>query len=254
MANSEAALPSSEAWQAESLRVTVFPTEDFQAEESDWWQELVGSQPDKRTKFPARGAYRDEGKIDDRVLRLEVERDRIDWHCGPVYQEADIGSMKTLGEFVQSIEQFVKFLSDWLDPSSCPPVQRLAFGAILLQPADSRESGYKMLDSYLPSVSIDPHDSSELFYQINRPRRCSLDGLDNFRINRMSKWYLASLSFGRLEAGRIAGLTATQRSACRLELDISTDKEFDGRLPTPSKILDFLVDLGKEIAERGDIA
>jgi hypothetical protein len=46
-----------------------------------------------------------------------------------------------------------------------------------------------------------------------------------------------------------------QDAACRLELDINTAADFTGVLPAPrlEVLLHELTDLGREIAQRGDI-
>jgi hypothetical protein len=49
--------------------------------------------------------------------------------------------------------------------------------------------------------------------------------------------------------------TTASLSACRLELDISTMPEWEGELPHDGlpEVFRELVDLGQEIAEKGDI-
>jgi len=129
----------------------------------------------------------------------------------------------------------------WL--AGCPPLQRLAFGAVLTRPVDDLLTGYRQISDYLPFVQLDPESSSDFSYQINRPRNSTV--ISGLRINRFSRWSVA----------RVFASTFDTQIGCRVELDINTAQEFQGELPQEKLpvIIQELVDLGKEIAENGDI-
>ena len=66
-------------WQAESLRLTVFPVPGTRDPEPTWWADLVGNSPDARTLRPKVGEFHEEGLFKDRKLTLAIRPNRIDW-------------------------------------------------------------------------------------------------------------------------------------------------------------------------------
>src|SRR5208282_50763 len=105
-----------------------------------------------------------------------------------------------------------------------PPAIRLAYGAILLQPVDNRETGYLRLGELASAVKIDPK-SEDFFYQINRPRESTT--LKNMRLNRLSKWSVALFQPMRFAFGfpqnqpaqpMVYSHGGTPAMACRVEL------------------------------------
>ncbi len=139
-----------------------------------------------------------------------------------------------------------------------PPLNRLAFGAVLLSPAESVPEAYRALDKLLPSVDIDPDRTRDLIYRINRRRssRCGIEGLE---VNRLSTWGMVSVSTIEMEIS-IGGSEKVRQVeppqyACRLEFDVNTTPEFGGELDKKKlpALLDELIELGSEIATEGDI-
>ena len=140
-----------------------------------------------------------------------------------------------------------------------PPLQRIAFGAALQLPAKDRTEGYEILGKFLHQVKLDPAGSSEFMYQINRPRPSST-GIDDLVINRLAKWAVGATQ--RATYTVVPGVPAPTQMAdverefyARLNLDINTSGEFKGELP-PDKlllILEELINIAKELAEKGDI-
>lgn len=222
--------------------------------EKDWWNALVPEPPETSIIRPQ---YQDEGPFERGRLMLTAQSGRIDWIYGPDIRRLEEG-LPIVGPVDEVLEGFSNLMHRWLEMS--PPLMRLAFGAILLQPAEDRRHGYGALSSYLPAVKLDADTSSDFVYQINRPRS-SVSGIPNLRVNRLSKWSVMQMQKLRLEvqvAEAQVGQSAVpyeQHSACRLELDINTAPEFGGELPKGQlpMLFDELVSLGKEIALQGDI-
>jgi hypothetical protein len=136
------------------------------------------------------------------------------------------------------------------------PMIRLAFGAVLLQPVDGLAEGYRLLSSYV-QLQIDPENTSDLLYQINR-RRVSSSGITGLTINRLAKWSVLRLQrnlFMLSPGSPVQSHTQSEAFACRLELDINTAPEFEGELPQAElpSLIQELVEMGREIAEQGDI-
>src|SRR4029077_16583024 len=88
----------------------------------------------------------------------------------------------------------------WIKEMS-PTISRLAFGAVLFQSAESHETGYELLKSYLPKLEVDSKGSFDFLYQINRPR-LSMSGIPSLQINRLSKWAVVALQAHFFGAGK----------------------------------------------------
>jgi len=247
---------SIEAWEAESLRFTAFPTPATPVEDVAWWESLTGEPPEVEVVRPREGGRRREGAFESGRLIMQVAPTRIDLHLIPSpAQEAITRGFSTIGKFTGILGPFAQVASRWLDLDSCPEIQRIAFGAALLFPTDSRGSGYRQLVAYLPSVSIDPDHTTDLFYQINRARD-SAAGVPNLRINRLSKWSVAAISEAGLvvEPTQISYLEVPrQYFACRLEVDVNTAPGQPLPRERLSSIFGELMKLGEEIVREGDI-
>lgn len=247
-----------EAWEAESIRLTAFPMQVSPVEDVDWWESLMGKPPETEVVHPREGGKRVEGAFETGKLIIQTTPARIDLRViPPPEQGGTTARFLTIGKFTVMLESFAEIASGWLDLDSCPEIQRIAFGAVLVSPTDSRASGYRKLQAYLPSVNMDPDHATEFLYQINRARD-SATGIANLRINRLSKWSVASMSTAGLviQPTQILHQENLQEYfACRLELDINTIP--DRREPLPHKklpsIFRELMDFGKEIVIAGDI-
>ncbi len=240
---------------AETLRLTAFPLPTTRLGETSWWNDLVGTQPERKVSRPRKEEYREEGPYKDRNLVLQVQLNRIDWNLLQIADKLkEPEALPSIGPFLDSLEVFVPLILRWLEMA--PPIQRLAFGAVLLVPVGDRQEGYQQISAYLPSVQLDPKRSGDFFYQINRPRP-STSGISGLTINRLSRWSVAS--FKKVEY--VIGPQSTQQFpgeetvASRIELDISTAADFQDELPRERlpAILKELVNLGEEIAHKGDI-
>lgn len=246
------------AWQVESLRVTAFPTSPAPAGDLSWWTSLMGEPPETRITQPKRGGHREEGSFLGATLVNQVQPNRVDWLLTLTPSlEPGVMDLPTIGPFPELLEPFVGLMHRWLELETCPPLWRLAFGAILLVPVESREPGYRHLSAYLPSVHLDPVGSSDFLYQINRPRG-SNSGVAGLTINRLCRWSVALIQLVGFPAGvplPLDRMIEQQRHACRLELDINTSPSFRVVLPREQVPLVFreLVDLAREIVGEGDV-
>lgn len=253
----ESARLSLTAWQVETLRLTAFPSPAAQVTEPTWWTDLVGEPPETRILHPRKGGWQEKGPFKGGKLVLRVQPNRIDWLFTPVNdQEQEVESFPTIGSFPESLDVFLPLMVRWFDLETCPPVQRLAFGAVLLQPVEDRQAGYRQISPYLPSVQLDPEGSSDFSYRINRPRDSS-SGIIGLRINRLSRWSVATWRAAEFSVGPalVGYFPGEEHYACRLELDINTVPDFQGELHREQlpQIFEELVDVGKEIATEGDI-
>ena len=249
---------SVEAWETESLRFTAFPIPVSPIEDVGWWRSIVGQPPEVEVKRVREGGIRAEGSFNAGRLILETLPFRIDLRLisSPEISSTTSG-FATIGKFTEIIEPFADVMNRWLSLDSCPEIQRIAFGAVLLASVDSRESGYRQLAGYLPSVDIDPENSTDLSYQINRPRK-SKTKIADLTINRLTKWSVAVVVGGDffVESEEIAYRKRLQKYvACRLELDINTNVGKQEPLPRDKipAILSEFMSVAEEIVIEGDI-
>ncbi len=247
------ALPDRE-WQVETVRLTgLLPIEDTEAAKS--WAEVVGEEPD--VTLTHKGIeQRAEGPFYDRKLALRVRPGRVDWVLTTADSGVpDEGGVGTAGKFAECLEIMDEVAGNWWGSEGCPSFQRLALGAVLLFPVADRELGYRVLSTYLPSVKLDAENSRDFSYQINKPR--IFRALDiEVLINRLSKWSVAAFQVGAfvVTGGREKMIKGPSMYACRLELDINTDAEFDGELDVLKMRLIFeqLASCAREISEGGE--
>lgn len=241
-------------WQLERLRLTMFPSPASGPLSQSSWEELLGRPPDtielnpRQSSFVARGAW--EADAQSAAITLRATPTRIDWQAAPGL-DRDFDGFPTFGSASACIPQFRDLMLSWL--SRCPPIQRIAFGTVLLLPVASRQEGYDVLSAYLP-FQLDLADSSDFQFQVNR-RRVSLAVAD-IELNRLSKWSVAAFSEQTIEFSSEAPartVTTGEHMAARLELDINT-------VPSPStelsgdelaSIFRELVELAVEIVQNG---
>ena len=219
---------------------------------------MLGEPPEVRVSQPRMGGQQEEGPFEEGKLVLTIQPTRVDWLFAVAEdKEPNVGEITAIGAFPELLDKFLTQMLHWFELETCPSAQRLAFGAVLLQPVESRQEGYRQLSAYLPCVQLDPAGSSDFFYQINRPKNSS-SGMAGLRINRLSKWSVAVTRGSVLSFGQVSTLhtLGSEHFACRLELDINTAPGFSGELTQEELPVIFqeLVDLGKEIAQEGDIS
>lgn len=247
-----------EVWQVENLRLTAFPIPLEQDTES-WWVDVVGELPESSTSQPKRGVKQQKSLIEtDIELTLNVQPSRIDWLLSLAEdQDTPPTSFPLIGPFPDLLDRFSIFMYRWFELETCPSLHRLAFGAVLLHPVGSRTEGYRLLNSYLPTVSLDPENTFDFSYQINRPRE-STSGIVNFSVNRLSKWGVStwrSFALSIEPITRIRSFPDQELYACRLQLDINTSQYFQGEITREHlpEVFSELVELGVEIIREGDI-
>lgn len=249
-------------WLTESLRLTVFCADASVDTEKGWWRSVVGELPEVRTVQRNGPVLHEHGVIRDGycILSLDYQLGRIDWVFAPVVPDPQkIDRVPQFGPQDKAIGVFREILTGWL--RGAPPYARIALGGVFVIPVENKEAGYKTIQEYLPSVKIDPENSSDFLYQINRPRQ-SLVLARPCRINRLSKWsvmqvhpFQVLLSFSPIAASPMQ-VTGPGFSAVRVELDINTAAENADLIPIDASepLLGELVSFTQEILQRGDVS
>ena len=246
-------------WQAENLRLSVFMVDPIDPLQTRSWERLVGSVPDELRTQPPQQLVTEEGPFLNGRLRVETRGNRFDWRLFPDLKQLNSSfEFPSLGSYAAAEEGFRNLMLKWLD--GCPAIHRIAYGAILLLPANDVSDTYKILADLLPAVEIDIESTRDFTYRINR-RRHSRYGIEGLEINRLSTWSAVQI-IGAVVDVSASGHTAPKvtqlpnsRNICRLELDINTAPEHTAELRKDfvNGIFNELVDMGNEIATRGEI-
>jgi len=199
------------------------------------------------------GITQEEGVVEGKTLAIIVASTRIDLIATATNDpESSEAGFPTMGSLTQNLEWFISLARRWLALTTRPPLQRLAFGAVLEHPVGNRPEGYRYLSRVLPAVTLDPDGSSDFLYQINRPRNVTVPGLE-IGVNRLSKWLVAVLRIAIISP-RLERL-GPEFFAARLELDVNTEQDFAGEFSETQvvAVFDELIRLGVEISNHGDI-
>ena len=241
---------STHLWQAASLRLTVFPVPESEHSVQSWWTELLDGPPEQIVTKPRSGETRLQGTTDNLLLQLRAEPMRITLQCSAKPPSLPPVGEHTLGPYTEARGEFSTLVSEGVSLGTFPDIERLAFGAVLCQPASTLQSGYRTLERYLPKVKIDD-ESRDFLYQINRRRPSRV--IDGLQVNRLSKWSIALVQDMMLR-GDGAVLKMASALSCRSELDINTDPSRKRELPR-DRLRDIFAEcvaFADEIATNGD--
>ena len=219
-------MSTSPEWLVESLRLTGFLEEPLaDPARIDWWSEVVGDQPANTASRPREGMFQwagdfDLGSASPTTLGLEVEPLRTDWNLTGSPQPEDPLAFVTIGSLTETLPTFLERLTAWIGNfPSCP---RFALGGAVLLPSVSVEAAYEQLSGLLPALDIDPAESRDLLYRINRPRSARSLPIDHPGINRITTWSVVTINSMFLSIpGTFVGHQQGP-SAARLEFDINT--------------------------------
>ena len=219
---------------------------------------MVGSQPNDEHINRQNGMREQRGMLNGNHLTMVSQTKRIDWTLDPARQ----GSLEptvppelpAIGPVsCDTLEPFATIVRKWL--IQCPPVNRLAFGAILVMPVANAQKGCEELQKHLHYIQMNPQNTTDFIYQINRPKESAIDS--GVRINRLCRWSVSQIGTVGVEVD----LTTLNASAamegqyvCKLDLDINTavlNNVVSG--DNAYEIFQELVAHGQEIAAKGDI-
>jgi hypothetical protein len=245
-------------WQAEQLRCTGFLVPLYDVSAQDIFRLVTQTDPvqlveNRQQALQTASGPFGPGKLD--VVKLPGRVDIL--FLGREDNATDPG-INTLGLWAEMSDLFDNGVRAWLRLR--PQLQRIALGAVCVAGVSDRVSGYKLLNRLLPRVDIDVEHSSDLFYQINRPRLATFGDSFPCKINRVSKWSTAALvlhtftvSAKELRPGAM-NIPAAIRHYSRVELDLSTDAEL---VALPDEHLESiwmkLLNFATEMLSKGDV-
>lgn len=242
---------SFEEWESMSLRVSVFVTPSADLSKDIVWQTIFSTVPDNQNIQPKTGVVESSGEFDDHQFVLRTLPGRADL----IYQRKLFSGgelhFHENGNFLEGFISKANILLKKFQELSEIEIVRLAFGTELHLPKPDRLETYKALKKLLHYVSVD-ETAAELQYSINRKRQSNID--PKIEINRLSQWSTQRMEIGIIHQGS-KPQQMHESFVCRLVLDINTVPSEEISLQK-HKLVSFygeLVQLGKEIAEYGDI-
>jgi hypothetical protein len=248
-------LPSD--WQVEQFRLTLFPSQPI-GDPNNWWKEVMGTEPlhESTQRIGTLPIYQALGPLEQNegFVTFQHEAGKADWIYGPSPFDRPLPYVTT-GPYKPSLDSFRQLVHKLFGYN--PPIsKRVALGAILIFPVNSRIEGYEFLQKRLPSVTLDAQNSSDFLYRINRRRRLAVSGLE-VEANRLSEWQVLQIVSQPIMIGSSYTQTSNEPVVylARVSVDINTVPEFNQDIDA-SKQLSLLTEfirLMEEIATNGDI-
>jgi hypothetical protein len=245
-------------WRVELLRCTAFPMPMFEGSAEEIFRLVTQAAPNQVAENRQQARQTAAGEFANAKLDVIKQPGRIDVLCSAIEELRTSEGSRTLGNWGDAVESFDRGIRKWL--RTRPDLQRLAFGAICQYAVADRKSAYSVLNRLLPSIDIDVDHSTDLFYQINRPRLANFENSFSCKINRLSKWSAATVVLQTViiptaEGGApLPTFAVPVQNYCRAELDINTDAEIN-QLPSQhlEGVWDKLTTFAAEILSKGDI-
>ncbi len=233
-------LVATSEWLIGQLRATTFidNTNTNYAIKNTWWHETIDKNPEEEHIDHKHNSKEQIGPLGNNKLVLISQSDRVDWVLETITNESPVPVSSPMTN--HTLEPFLMTVKNWF--SRCPPAKRLAFGAILVRPTASIQTGYEEIQPYLTNVKMYPQDTTNFFYQINRPKQSKVN--PDITINRLNKWSV------RVRGDNVPESATT---ICMLELDINTTPLYKTVTGSDADdIFSELVEQGRDIASRGD--
>jgi len=238
-------------WAVQSVRLTLFSLEPPFVTDKDW-QAITGQDNEAETRqaLPG-GGKRFSGNVANGVLSVGAVGSRTDIVLSAPDPSQDI-TLPVVGTLDDTFPSFFESTAKWLEATQLP-INRIAFGSMLLCHTANRAEAYRHLGDLLTSVKVDPgmHD---LLFRVNWRRASKV--IEGLKLNRLTTWNSLEARVVFVDgAAEVVAASDQVSTAIRLEIDHSTDGEhktaFDrGRL---KHIYWELVELARENAVKGEL-
>jgi len=245
-------------WQAEMIRLTLFTIDSIPIDTMkglNWIEQITGSMPDSQNSEPKIIRYEESGKINDNInLIISMQKDRIDFVIAPLINtNFSLSDVPNIGLFNSDLNAYIDLILE-LFPKIDFKIKRIAYGAKLFGKVIDKVDGYKKISSYVKDLKIDPINSYDLNYTINKPRQENIENQTMF-INRLSKWAVLTRKLFAVHIDSLKEQETDTLHACSLELDVNTDQNSTQAIEKNmlKKISNKLANLAIEISQSGDI-
>lgn len=223
------------------------------------WEQVVGSPPDQREIQPKLRSAREVGSINENSVNLEMRSipGRVDWLVTPIPSispDQEFSPFRDLPVLPDSFDVFAYMI--FQKTVDAYDAVRFAFGVAAVRPTVSVRASYEDLARLLPDIKVPLEGASELFFQINRPRKSK--SAAGHEINRLSRWM--SIASGQFVFPQITPahspvqVRGASVFATRVELDLSTEAERQSTIAKDERLLllNEMLDSAKESLELGD--
>lgn len=244
----------SRPWRALGIRLSVFPATAWEAPQ-DVWQDAVGEPPETDQRQPREHARIQSGPWREGSLQLTSSPMATVWQASPGATEVGLPNLEGWA-VADVLPDFLSITRPWLVSAEFE-IKRIGFGLNAVLSASDRISSYKILRDIINSANVDPENTSDLIYQINRPLPSKSMG-DQVRLNRVMKWHaprFGSVRFQIISGEPSAAAGPNEAYFACLESDTNTPADLPRHLDHAliGAIYDELVDLAWKTLEFGEI-
>jgi hypothetical protein len=244
-------------WNAQIVRVTFFLSRAFDA--IGLWSRYLGEDPTIDEVRPREFMRRQAGPFGRGLLEIQSSNPRMDWLLTPPPENTP-GALPPpfFAPVDEALETLDKVIEPWLRDAPLIETTRVAFGVTALLPVQNKAAAYEQLQRLLPSIkTLDPENSSDFFYQINRPSASrSLSGV---KFNRLTRWSSIVARRATLVATNTGMKTISDPYSehfVSVDCDLNTPGENDANLEVDQLIAIYreLREMATENIERGEFA
>ena len=245
-------------WLTQTLRASLFSRDAVQPTEKAWT--LITGEPEAENRVAVPGGRQYWAKFLGGILGVTFSGYRVDIVLTVDAQNAtpteERMTLPCIGKWSDLSGPFSSAVESFLENFEIPAV-RVAFGAIAMAPAQSRDESYGNLSRLLKSVDVDPIHSSELVYRINWPVSSSVG--EAMKLNRITSWSSVSFTKNLLQLSNegiavVAAPTDEFLHATQLEIDHSTpaDRKEPIEMQLRAPIFKELMALASENLAQGE--
>jgi hypothetical protein len=242
-------------WAVQQMRVSLFSSDAMSLSEKHWKQ-LTG-EDEAASRIAIAGGKQYSGKFLGGTFSVGFSSTRCDiilGYDGTLDDPTLEPKLPAYGNWEEISETFLTAVTPFIEGFEFPVV-RLAFGALLLAPASSKEDAYSQMGKLLRSVKVDPVHMREFNYRVNWPQ--SSTTVSGLEVNRLTTWSASGFYRALMQ------LTGTEMSAAaasdlihavRLEMDHNTSQAhkepFGKAIRIP--ILRELLSMARDNAKAGE--
>lgn len=240
-------------WGAAALQVALFSKGTPFPSSLDLYRVLFGADPDLNEERPKEGSRRQLGQIGNVQAQVGITPLRIDIVLSPVQTaslDLDAALPTSMGEFGAEADKFEACVSKLFSKFDAALV-RVAFVAVAIAPATSRENAYGILANSVRSLKITP-SMRDLIYRVNWTAPTSR--LKEGFLNRLTTWSSFKLTASASFVGQRGEVQLAERDFARIDMDYNTPAERVDALPQSELVGVFqeLVALAKKTVANGE--
>jgi hypothetical protein len=241
-------------WTCESIRLSLFSTNALAVVGDDWTALTNQAEAEREQKQAGRRLF--SSQLMGGQLGMSSVANRVDIILSPSTKVEDMSedNLPSVGRWPTCFEPFRQATEEYLRKFNLP-IQRIAFGLVLLSVHRERLDAYKALASQIKSISHAPEVLQDLLFRINWPQNSTAD--NTLSLNRLTTWQVLQMQLQVVvpDGNSPSSFVNPLAHVMRLELDHSTDggrtEPFDGEQLVP--IYRDLANLALQNAEQGEV-